>query len=686
MNKKIIPFLLVFLLFAPSFSGAGEQAPVQSDMVVRGPQGAEQVNYQVMEDGRIVVSVTGADQQPLEGLTTMDFSIRRGNSNAEILDVIPIEDTRDVGLNIIMVVDNSFSMEDIKATQKLEKALAAFYQTLRPIDMVSAVVFDEQNTIDVDGRPLHARVIQTSDVAQLNNYIDQAITEGVTSGTYLYDAVLLGLHLAGQPPVQSAKHMTIFSDGEDINSIATPKEIELAAQQVDNLSVYAVDYMPTSEFDPFLARFSNSHSGQVWKSADAMALLPVLAQASSMPLYRYIVSYRFSKGVAPMAGASQLTIEKVTTVDSAPLLRHVYFETGESDLPDRYVQFRSRDEIARFDENRLKGAMEKHQQVLNIIGKRLRDNPNAAIQLVGCNDNVGVENKRTDLSGERAQTIKDYLVSAWGIDPRRIDVEARNLPETPTTNSIAKGQAENRRVDILADNSAILAPVNSVYLQNVSNLSELKILPELQAKSNVSNWQMNLLCGGKEIRTVQGSGEIPADWTIPLEATLLEEISDCPTVEMQVQTVDAQNNVMSTEQAYTLPVNYVERTETMGQVEGLSVQERYAFVLFDFDSADISGNNQLIVDSVAQRLNQIPDATISITGHSDDIGSPAYNRQLAERRAQAVGAAILSASDISPDRLNIKAVGPDAPLFTNDLPEGRALNRTVIVNLEYQKQ
>jgi outer membrane protein OmpA-like peptidoglycan-associated protein len=437
--------------------------------------------------------------------------------------------------------------------------------------------------------------------------------------------------------------------------------------------------------DPFLSRMATSHSGRVWKAASAEELLPVFQAFSSTLLHRYVVSYRFLE--APNGslafGVPELTIEEVTTIDSAPLLNQVYFETGQSELPDRYELLTSQIETEAFDEKKLKGPMQKYQNLLNIIGRRMRNTPDATILLVGCNSNIGAEKNRTDLSRSRAESVKAYLRYVWGIDPKRISIEQRNLPEMPSTNRIPEGQAENQRVEIYADNEAILDTVDSAYIEKVSNLEQLKIVPDIKSEAGITEYQVDLFCGNKEIKTIKGQGDLPREWSVQLQAALLEEISDCRSVEMQMQATDKEANEIGELETGILPVNFVQRTQQMAKVQGYKVKEQYALILFDYDSAAIKAHNQTIMERIIGRIQQLPDAAVSIIGHTDSIGSQEYNMDLSSRRSEAAKLSILEAAADLNDRMQVSGVGPNDPLYDNQLPEGRALNRTVTITLEY---
>lgn len=645
------------------------------------------INFQSLDEGKLLVSVIDSEENPILGLTQDEFVIRDGLKTARIVSVEPLETSQEVGLNLVLVVDNSFSMRLRDAIVPLTRALESVYRIVRPIDQVSVVVFDEKQTISVNGHSLRAKTIQSNNVDRLRAFIAESMRDGLTEGTYLNEAILAGVDLVRKMPARSNKFMVIFSDGEDINSRVTQDQVSRAVQGIDNFAIYAVDYMPTPALDPFLRSLTASNSGHAWKVGSAADLAVVFEAFSSTLLHRYIVAYRF---IEPPSGTltfadPELKIEELTTIDSAPLLNHVFFDVGSSRLDERYVQFETRAQTDGFDERQLRGGLEKYHNILNIIGQRLRANPDAVVRLVGCNNDRGEEKGRLDLSRGRAEAVQAYLRYVWGIAPERMTVEQRNLPEAPSNSRIAEGRVDNQRVEIHSDDPAILETVDSEYITKVSDMETLRVVPEITAEAGIAEWQLVLQCGERRVRTITGQGALPEMWEVPLDSDLLEQFAACDAIDARVIGKDMEANSLDSQSAEPLPVNFVQRTQQMAQVQGYRVQERYALILFDFDRATIKERNEVIVNRIIQRIRQMPQAVVLVVGHTDNIGSEAYNLRLSERRAAAVEKQLRQAAPDA-DRLLVSGAGPNQPLYDNALPEGRALNRTVTVTLEYFQQ
>jgi outer membrane protein OmpA-like peptidoglycan-associated protein len=80
--------------------------------------------------------------------------------------------------------------------------------------------------------------------------------------------------------------------------------------------------------------------------------------------------------------------------------------------------------------------------------------------------------------------------------------------------------------------------------------------------------------------------------------------------------------------------------------------------------------------SVAQSLQNYPNTTVQVIGHTDSTGSAAYNQGLSERRAQAVTNVLVN-SGVPAWRIQSLGRGFNQPVASNDTPQGRAANRRV---------
>lgn len=88
---------------------------------------------------------------------------------------------------------------------------------------------------------------------------------------------------------------------------------------------------------------------------------------------------------------------------------------------------------------------------------------------------------------------------------------------------------------------------------------------------------------------------------------------------------------------------------------------------------------------VADFLKRFPETTMVIEGHSDNVGRPAANRALSQKRAEAVREQLIQKFEAPANRLTAKGFGPDQPVADNNTAEGRAANRRVVATISADK-
>ncbi len=103
-------------------------------------------------------------------------------------------------------------------------------------------------------------------------------------------------------------------------------------------------------------------------------------------------------------------------------------------------------------------------------------------------------------------------------------------------------------------------------------------------------------------------------------------------------------------------------------------------ITFATDSADLNASFFEVLNSVAIVVNEFDQTVIEVAGHTDNTGSDAYNQQLSERRASAVGA-YLGTRSVRQDRIITVGMGEGRPVATNDTEQGRQQNRRVELTL-----
>lgn len=139
---------------------------------------------------------------------------------------------------------------------------------------------------------------------------------------------------------------------------------------------------------------------------------------------------------------------------------------------------------------------------------------------------------------------------------------------------------------------------------------------------------------------------------------------------------------------------YSEKVMVQEHLEAINVKRVYALqpvkaglkmnlynVFFDFNSDQLQAASKPELDRVVALLTDNPIINVAITGHTDSIGSSAFNLTLSLQRAKSVVAYLVD-QGIDPQRLSAFGVGDTRPMASNQSEQGRALNRRTEIEIK----
>ncbi|MFO7978295.1 MAG: OmpA family protein, partial [Bacteroidales bacterium] len=369
--------------------------------------------------------------------------------------------------------------------------------------------------------------------------------------------------------------------------------------------------------------------------------------------------------------------------ESFPIRNSVFFSENSSAIPGRYIQLTSQQASA-FEENksqearpenfdgRSKRQLTAYYNVLNILGDRMRANPMANVTLVGSSAGKGAAKGK-----EYAESVKSYLVNVYGISPARITTEGRNLPVHPsqqpgaTIDLVMLGD-DDRRVDIVSSSSALLVPIQFSTVHQDEGMVVFNT--KAKEETNIKSWTVDVIDQEKK---VQHFGPFTGDVaSIRGNDILGDRPEGTYKVIMNAQTEDGK---------------LIRKESTLSLVQGNVVeQNEHRFsILFDFDKSKTVASYEKFLNEVVSP--QIMDnASVMIQGHSDTIGSEKYNLVLSQQRAKDAQTILEKALVKAGTKgVTFQSVGKgdntnSAP-FSNNLPEGRFYNRTVIIDIVLAK-
>jgi outer membrane protein OmpA-like peptidoglycan-associated protein len=383
-----------------------------------------------------------------------------------------------------------------------------------------------------------------------------------------------------------------------------------------------------------------------------------------------------------MNAETRLYIEHNVVREIYPFLPYIFFEAGSATVPERYTLFGDSLQTSTFDVNSIPGGtLQKYYQTLNILGERLRKHPEASIEITGCNSLRRELAETRELSAKRAEGVRDYLVDVWRIDPKRVRmVRPRDLPEHPSPPGDPKGCEENRRVEIRSRSWEIMRPIEQVDVRRYpipdtmrfrmrNNIDDDKIASrEIEIRRGGGMWHRIVNIGiSDSVSPSYNFGRDGNEDSIPVD--------EHPYVAQFV--VHTRNGDILRSDSVEIPVVIMTKERKIASGMIAHTIDRYCVNLFDFNSALLDAINDSIVHLIiCDSLNK--GAKTKVVGYDDGMLSEQRSMRLSEQRAATIANAIRRyAKGKKIDSIERKGVGGTEPFYTNELPEGRCLNRTV---------
>lgn len=162
------------------------------------------------------------------------------------------------------------------------------------------------------------------------------------------------------------------------------------------------------------------------------------------------------------------------------------------------------------------------------------------------------------------------------------------------------------------------------------------------------------------------------------------------TPEDEVVDIEEEPDIAPTEREHELIIETGESKSsdrqlgTMTREELLSESTIIRFVYFGFDKYHITPKYIEVLDDIAEILDDNPDLYVKINGHTDAIGTDAYNQVLSENRAGSTKEWLVM-NGIDPSRVITEGFGKREPYASNATPDGRAMNRRVEIFFRLEK-
>ncbi len=702
---------------------AAAPSPAQEDLHIQTPGRPSSVTIERTEDPqKVVLSVRDPTGEPIRNLGPRDFTVGRGLFNARVVSVEPLQAREAVPVNLVLVIDNSFSMQERHAVPPLLAALEDLLKDIRPIDTIHAVVFSDRDLHRAAGRALNVKTFTSSRASEWQAFFAEAFDRGITRRTVLYEAVLAGLDLVRSMPADQQKLMMVFSDGEDLNSRIGPEEVEIGAAGLKNFQGFSIDYMPGERTDTFLANFAATHAGRIWKARSAAELSPIFHSFKTTLFHKYLLSYHLLNPIA--LEPKGLNFELLAATTGRPAAGMVFFHTNRPEIPEAYRLLTSPQAAAAFRPDAVTGALSRHFNILNFVGHTLREDPEVRIGIIGSTSDTGPERDSLTLAQGRAEAVRDYLRRIWAIGPERMRIEARNLPEGPSSSGSRAGRLENQRVEFIFSSETARSRAIGGQIAEDDNQNALTVRLDLFPMPGVRSAEIVLQGEDRVLHTLSIPAAPERSYTIPLDTLGRERVAGLSTIEALLRVTDASGRgheaasdlcQIKTRTAEVIreighppygTVRVEPKTLTVEEITVVDSAPLLHHVYFDpgrsdiperysrfaaaaersaFDEKALSGTMEKyrhVLNIIGKRAAERPRAKLTLTGCTSDDSAEKGNPTLSRRRAESVRTYLSTIWGIDPSRLRVESRGLPAAASSPGIPEGRAENQRVEITAD----
>ena len=179
-----------------------------------------------------------------------------------------------------------------------------------------------------------------------------------------------------------------------------------------------------------------------------------------------------------------------------------------------------------------------------------------------------------------------------------------------------------------------------------------------------------------------GHAEVFAEQALEQARKLKADIETSP--EMHTAILKLENRIIGRSQKVAYTPDYIVSFFTEGNSRSIKSKKLDLHINFPVGSAVLTAQAKANLDQVGIALNRksMRELDFRLAGHTDSIGSDAYNQSLSMRRAQAAAHHLMNHFNIDSSRLDVKGFGGSQPVAENSTEAGRELNRRVEITLQ----
>jgi outer membrane protein OmpA-like peptidoglycan-associated protein len=387
----------------------------------------------------------------------------------------------------------------------------------------------------------------------------------------------------------------------------------------------------------------------------------VIAEKNSIPPQRILITAGFRDSVNREYPSEPRITYNVKNRRLA-VLPAVFYDSASAIIPERFKE--KLDAIIDNSSGQI-GDIDVSHSILDVLGISMQRQDMSRVIIKSSHSEEVSKEQQEELAKGRAESVRNYLISQYQLDPDRIRTVLRAYPEHPSSVKTQVGRAENRRVDLeIVDGTYVLPIQPDTFAVQSPDVVEGQL--SISRVSTVKQLFVSLQVGNKTLNSrIIESPLSSMHISFSLNESDKRAMIQSKNVSIVVSIMDSIDGTLEKRSA-PIPV-YI-------QPDDEQPYDEYGIVLFEYNNSRIA---ELERGTIQEMIKRVPRASkIEITGTADNTGSESVNLRLASQRAENV------ATEMGLKRGTYNLQSKIIKDYSETQPESRMLCRQVKVVLK----
>jgi hypothetical protein len=367
------------------------------------------------------------------------------------------------------------------------------------------------------------------------------------------------------------------------------------------------------------------------------------------------IAYYF---VNPEKDNKNFIINKYITKKNLPLINYIFFDIGETELPDRYKTV-SPEKAEFFYEEDLKASspIMVYYHIMDILGRRMSGDESIKITLT--QKSTTKEELRSRLFFKRGKWIQDYLVKTWGIAKDRVVIKL-------DTELVSRRDYPVDHIEIQSNNHTLFYPV-TVRDTSYSIHSKALAFNVATEDSSLKEWMFSANLNGKQIATMNGLDEMDNSVEYSLENDNINEYTN------DLLTISYEFNISENDKYLNS-----QRQNSLQIRPSHDVKTKNLFYITWINKSSFSMKDMVDFPWVDVRKASNDSSKIHMKAFIDKSLNPTIGKKVAERRLEKV----MQRSEFDGIQCEVEYIEADPTMYNPNLPEMVLYHRCIELTIE----